>query len=261
MRALDVRWLRSDAEAAEFRLPWAPRIAAGPRADQVDARAAVALLDYTGGMAIYGGVGGLATATLELRIDVVRPPPAGVDVRVLARVGEVAHGSGLVHGHAVAEAQDAEPFLRMTGRYIVGSGPGLAPATTGYLADRQARQALFAGVVAAPHASFGDLLGVLPEADGWRLPYQPSLIGSVMLPAFHGGAIAGALMTVLEAAGRQAAPALGLASMTVQYLRPARAVDIRLAARTLQGGRRAAFVEAEAWQGDSLVASARALFG
>jgi acyl-coenzyme A thioesterase PaaI-like protein len=261
MRALDVRWRRSDAEGAEFLLPWAPRVAAAPMADEVDPRAAVALLDYTGGMAIYAGVGGLATATLELRIDVVGPAPVAVGVKVVTWMGEVQRGSGLVHGYAAADAPEGQPFLRMTARYIVGSGPGLAPASSGYMAERETRLAGFADVVAGPEPSFDEVLGVLPEAEAWRMPYKPSLIGSVMLPAFHGGAVAGALMTVLEATGREAAPTLGLASMTIQYLRPARAVDIRLTARLVQGGRRAAFVEAEAWQGEMLVASARALFG
>ncbi|NUZ06139.1 acyl-CoA thioesterase domain-containing protein [Piscinibacter koreensis] len=259
VRTLDARWLGDDASGINMQLPLAPAVRDAQAPDHIDLRAAIALLDYAGGAAVYAATASAATATIELRIDVLDAPAAGADAWVDAAVIAQGCGSALVHGAAASSPRGA-PFARLVGRYILGSGPGQAPADAAYAAARDAAVARFASAGAGDASSFDETLGAREVEGDWCLPFADRLVGSVTLPAFHGGAIAAALMTAARAAVPAATP-LELASLTVRYLHAARGVATSCRARVVKSGPRAAFVDVDAVQGDRTVAVLHALFG
>ena len=109
-------------------------------------------------------------------------------------------------------------------------------------------------LAASPYARF---LGLWIELAGERvtgvLPFAPHLIGNVVLPALHGGVVGAFLELTALAQLAHVAPdgvAPRTVDVTVDYLRPARAVDSFARAEVLRLGRRVANVRAVAWQGD-----------
>jgi acyl-coenzyme A thioesterase PaaI-like protein len=107
--------------------------------------------------------------------------------------------------------------------------------------------------LAAPSVRcFDELLGGNAAGPVFTLPPAPWLIGSIALPALHGGVVAAGLMTAAEALAGDAAShvaGLSLKSLTVQYLRAAHVEETRFAARVVKRGGRALYVGAEATQG------------
>jgi uncharacterized protein (TIGR00369 family) len=85
------------------------------------------------------------------------------------------------------------------------------------------------------------------------LPIRDQLVGNVMLPALHGGAVASfleiACLLQLAHETGTSAPARAI-DISVEYLRPARREDTFARARIRRLGRRVAVIHAEAWQGD-----------
>lgn len=85
------------------------------------------------------------------------------------------------------------------------------------------------------------------------MPFQEKLVGNVLLPALHGGAI-GALLETAAIAAAYEPESMRLFPKTVDinidYLRSARPRDLYAAARPLKIGRRVAAIAAEAWQDD-----------
>lgn len=85
------------------------------------------------------------------------------------------------------------------------------------------------------------------------LPIRDQLVGNVMLPALHGGAVASfleiaCLLQLAHETGTNA-PARAI-DISVEYLRPARREDTFARARIRRLGRRVATIHAEAWQRD-----------
>jgi acyl-coenzyme A thioesterase PaaI-like protein len=262
VRTLGAGWLGGSAAGIRMRLPWAPAVCAPAPGRAIDLRAVVALLDHAGGSAVYAAHPAAATATLELRIDVTGAPQPTADVTIAARVAALGAGSALVLGEAWCgeEPTPAGTFARLTARYIVGSGPGQAEASADYMAARDAAVARYASVCAPAANDFGELLGCRPAAAAWRLPFAPWLVGSVTLPALHGGVVAAGLM----AAAQEVVPAssrLSLAGLTVQFLRAAEAVETRFEAHLVKAGARALFIGATARQGGRDVATLQCLYG
>lgn len=85
------------------------------------------------------------------------------------------------------------------------------------------------------------------------LPARDNLVGNVLLPALHGGAVAAFLeiSCLLQLAYETGAtePARTI-DVSVEYLRPARPEATFARARIRRIGRRVATVHAEAWQRD-----------
>jgi len=83
------------------------------------------------------------------------------------------------------------------------------------------------------------------------LPFSPHLVGNVMLPALHGGVI-GAFMEMTALAQlslTQSSPRPPKTiDVTIDYLRPGRAVTSFARAEMRKVGRQVASVHVEAWQ-------------
>ena len=118
--------------------------------------------------------------------------------------------------------------------------------------DDAAIQGLDAFLQRVPYVRF---LGMRVELAGDEmtavLPFSQHLIGNPMIPALHGGVI-GAFMEMTALAQLSIAePAKRVPKtidITVEYLRPARAVETYGRAILRKVGRRVANVQVEAWQ-------------
>ena len=105
-----------------------------------------------------------------------------------------------------------------------------------------------------PYAQF---LGLTTELDEEGLvcvlPFKPEIIGNHNLPAIHGGVV-GAFLELTAFAGlmheSEAARVPKPINFNIDYLRSARAVDLRGRAEIFKHGRRIANVRVLAWQDD-----------
>jgi uncharacterized protein (TIGR00369 family) len=104
----------------------------------------------------------------------------------------------------------------------------------------------------APYIRF---LGMKAELAGDEmtaiLPFSQHLVGNVVIPALHGGVIGGfmemtALAQLTVAQGTMKAPKT--IDVTIEYLRPGRAMTTYARADVRKVGRRIANVHVEAWQ-------------
>ena len=115
-----------------------------------------------------------------------------------------------------------------------------------------------------PYVGF---LGMRAELAGDELtailPFSPHLVGNMMLPAIHGGALGALLeMTAICQLGvREPQRRLPRTiDVTIEYLRPGRALTTYARAEVVKLGRRIANVHVEAWQ-DSRASPVAALRG
>jgi uncharacterized protein (TIGR00369 family) len=108
-------------------------------------------------------------------------------------------------------------------------------------------------LLTAPYvARFGVRLENMGDELTGILPYDESLVGNPLIPALHGGAVGAFLEIVASASLIANQPLMRLPKpidVTMDYLRPARAVDVYARAQVARSGRRVANVRVEAWQG------------
>ena len=111
---------------------------------------------------------------------------------------------------------------------------------------------LSAALAAIPYAGF---LGV--EAAGEDsgadavMRFSRRLIGNPLLPALHGGSIAGFMeLTAMAVLASRAAPAKPI-DVSIAYLRSGKPVDVFARASVRKIGRRIAYVHVLAWQEDA----------
>lgn len=113
-------------------------------------------------------------------------------------------------------------------------------------------ETLAAFLARTPYVAF---LGMRAELAGDEmtavLPFAPHLIGNTLLPALHGGVL-GAFMEMtalaqLAVLNRTPRPAKTI-DVTIDYLRPGRAMDTFARAEVKKAGRRISSVHVEAWQ-------------
>lgn len=111
--------------------------------------------------------------------------------------------------------------------------------------------ALSDALAAVPYAGF---LGVeaapaTDEADT-VMRFSAPLIGNPLLPALHGGSIAGFMeLTAMAMLAARAAPAKPI-DVSIAYLRSGKPVDVFAKAEIRKIGRRIAYVHVLAWQED-----------
>ena len=85
------------------------------------------------------------------------------------------------------------------------------------------------------------------------LRYQRSNIGNPMIPAIHGGVVGAALehAAIVETLYTLESETLPrVINITISYMRPVLAKDMRMRAELVRSGRRVANVHAYAWQDD-----------
>ncbi len=105
-----------------------------------------------------------------------------------------------------------------------------------------------------PYAQF---LGLACTREGERLVvtmrYAPSLVGDASIPALHGGTLAGLLESTASFHALFVSEVAGMPktiTLTIDYLRSARAVDTHCEATVIRQGRRFVVIQVRAYQED-----------
>jgi acyl-coenzyme A thioesterase PaaI-like protein len=186
-----------------------------------------------------------AMMTLDLRLDWHGALPAATEVAFgttrAVREGALCFVEGVM-------TADGREVASGSARFLVGAMPG------GRTTDRPMDPL---GLQPSTAADFDALMALQADGDGWLLAPEPALVGARAVPAYHGGFVA----ATLDAASTRLAEGHRAVDFEIRYLRPARAnLPMRVAARPVRAGRMASVLEADARQGETLVATARALF-
>lgn len=283
-RALDIKLLETRKHEAWTKLPYDPRFIGDPETGVIHGGVMTTLLDNVCATAILAATGVLKPmATLDLRIDYMRPATPGKDV--------IAHGTCYKVGKLIAftrgtayHEESEEPIATATAAFMFVGGrgknaaqgtaertrapdfdvaeePESAPAALDQApngpetqalrrADNiEKLQALLDGI---PYARFLDL-SIEQRGDEitTTLPFARKLVGNPLLPALHGGVIGAflemtALMQLIADSTSVSLPKT--IDITIDYLRSGRPVDTFARAVVSRLGRRVANVRAEAWQ-------------
>jgi uncharacterized protein (TIGR00369 family) len=111
---------------------------------------------------------------------------------------------------------------------------------------------LDAFLAARPYARFLGMRAMVEgEAARVVLPFAPHLVGNPLIPALHGGVVGGFLELAALAHLAATAPDGHMprtVDITIDYLRPARAVATYADVEVIRRGRRVANVQVTAWQ-------------
>ena len=240
-------------------------------------------------------------ATLDLRMDYLRPPIAETDLVCRAECHRLSRSVAFVRGELTQPGQ-SEPvatvyatFMRATAatrrKDLPGQAQGQTSAAAGSTAapplkaepprptPAQAASSLMAPASIEPSQVFSsvpadvpetlavptgrspyvDFLNVhqQPQIDAgpvFRMPYKPELIGNPVLPALHGGILAGfgetAMVLHLLATNPQLAGIPRSVDFAIAYMRSAKPIDTFAQSTTVRQGNRVALVMVSLWQDD-----------
>jgi uncharacterized protein (TIGR00369 family) len=212
-------------------------------------------------------------ATLDLRMDYLRPAMAMRDLVCKAVCHRLSRSIGFVRGEIFQDGQ-AEPvatvnatFMRATAntrRKDMGHTPAAhlsAPASIEPSPMFVSQRADLPETPALPHgrSPYVDFLDIRqqPQVDAgpvFRLPFKHELIGNPVLPALHGGVLAGLGETAMILHLTNTNPAIqgvprGI-DFAIAYMRSAKPVDTFVQGTTVRQGNRVALVQVSIWQDD-----------
>lgn len=253
---------------------------------------ATVLADTACGLAVGAALDTLVPfATLDLRMDYLRPARAGIGLSCQAHCHRVSRNVAFVRGEIFQPGTD-EPVAMVSATFMLGtanqrrsSAPKAtdtaAVASPASAASTPSASALAAATTAAaisdacaapglvrtpaspagrsPYADFLALERCAPPEDPaaavFRMPFKPELIGNPVLPALHGGVVAGfaetaALLHVIYTSDLAPEEAPRGVDFSLDYLRPARPVDTWARCTTVRQGARVALVHVQVWQED-----------
>lgn len=222
-------------------------------------------------------------ATLDLRMDYLRPARAGLGLICVAHCHRLSRSVAFVRGDVFQPGVD-DAVAAVNATFMLGTAsqrrpdarepssgqgsegqsplasliltppvqaePWIAPTTT-------AEAALPAG--RSPYVDFLALQRVPSEdpalGDLFKMPFHPHLIGNPVLPALHGGVVAGfaesaAVLHLALRNGITTGPAPRGVDFAIDYLRSARPVDTWARCHTVRQGSRVALVQITVWQDD-----------
>lgn len=298
--------------AATMRMPWSPELVGDPRTSVIHGGAVSALLDTCGGAAVLSHPKNNApTATIDLRIDYMRSASPGQSVRARAEVYHATKSVAFVRAQAWDD--DKRPVASATGAFtftptgansrawyesLVQPGGASGMAVHAGASDTGSKR-MDAGAMPGERGPdafwtipYVDFMGITFDRHGDELTavmkFAEKLVGNPLIPALHGGAIAGFLEAVaaVELMSRSHSPATegsgqggntGDAEVnraghikkipktidfSIDFLRPGLAETSYARARINRFGSRFVSVRVEAWQGqrDRLFAEATGHF-
>ncbi|MEY4763885.1 MAG: hypothetical protein RI907_558 [Pseudomonadota bacterium] len=228
-------------------------------------------------------------ATLDLRMDYLRPPVANTDLLCRAVCHRMSRSVAFVRGEVFQPGQD-EPvatvnatFMRATpnrprqdmapkpadassaaaatptpaqAAATLQSPASIEPSPFAVSRPADVPEALALPVGRSPYVDFLDIR-LQAQADAgpvFRLPFKPELIGNPLLPALHGGVLAGlgesAVILHLAATNPQLQAPARSVDFSIAYMRSAKPVDTFVQGRTVRQGNRVALVQVHIWQDD-----------
>ncbi|HWU87590.1 MAG TPA: PaaI family thioesterase [Kofleriaceae bacterium] len=127
-RALGTEIVELAPGEAVLRLPYDEKLVGNPDSGVIHGGAITALLDGASGAAVFTALPGLVPiATLDLRIDYLRPAEVGRPVTARATCYKVTRNVAFTR--AVAFHEDpADPIAHSVGTFMVSTKPGAPPA-------------------------------------------------------------------------------------------------------------------------------------
>jgi uncharacterized protein (TIGR00369 family) len=258
---------------ATLRLPARPEWCGDQERNRIHTGVLCALADTACGFAVGTSVSELgAFATLDLRMDYLRSADAGQDLVCHAHCHRLSRSVGFVTGELRQPGcDDVIALVNATFmRTAVTSRSRPAGARRPLIPDPALHQVSSEALQAAAQATrpalpegrspYVDFLGVAlhPQTHAgpiFRLPFRDDLIGNPLLPALHGGVLAGFAETVmaLHLVATNPPMAKGIpkaVDFSIDYLRPARPMDTYAQGITIRLGHRVSLVQANLWQDD-----------
>ena len=222
--------------------------------------AMAALLDHGSGMALHlvheGATQG--TATVDLRIDVVRCPSPGESVAAHCSIDCVTGPFALVRGKVIEE-RTQELVATSIGTFMLDAnrrppfGQHDRPSPVKGGAQNAGDYLDFTGAVFGADFDTPD-----------RLPFRESFVGNTTLGVLHGGFVAGFLQTCMAskvgiAVGRVPSD-ISPVSFTTEYLLPVAPEELSVVANIKRRGRRVVFIEVIGHQGGRSVVAGSGIF-
>ena len=206
-------------------------------------------------------------ATLDLRMDYLRPAGPGNDVHCEAHCYRVTRSVAFVRAD-VWQADRDQPIATAQATFMLSTPAGTprpkadmaaaaVPPTPAPVASLSGWQTPSASDPVMPHSPipYVEYLGIR-TAPGhpvplFRMPYQAKLIGNPELPALHGGVIAGfaetaALLHLVQAL--QGAKLPKGVDFSIDYLRAGRPQETFAECELVRMGARVALVQVRCWQ-------------
>lgn len=229
-------------------------------------------------------------ATLDLRMDYLRPARAGLGLICVAHCHRLSRSVAFVRGELFQPGVD-DAVATVNATFMLGT----ANQRRTDMATARAAAQLPAGQVAMPAAAlpvprpvasgaqaepwaaptdpcepalpagvspYVDFLALrrLPSSDPrlgdlFQMPFHPHLIGNPVLPALHGGVVAGfaesaAVLHLAFSNGITSGPGPRGVDFAIDYLRSAKPVDTWARCTTVRQGSRVALVQVNVWQDD-----------
>lgn len=218
-------------------------------------------------------------ATLDLRMDYLRSADAGKNLICDAHCYRLSRSVAFVRGELRQPGNDEiiavanATFMRATAnsrrKDLDGSAPtpstnkpAVAPPPIHIVSMEAIAEAAKSSQPAIPEgrSPYVDFLGVMqhPQVNAgpiFRLPFKHDLIGNPMLPALHGGVLAGfaetAMIMHMVATNPQIEKAIPKAiDFSIDYLRSAKPIDTYAQGITVRQGNRVSLVQVNVWQDD-----------
>jgi len=117
------------AKRAELRVPYGPHLVGDPDTGVVHGGVITGMLDHTCGMAVSAALNEpMPIATLDLRIDYMKPAAPGADIFAEAECVKIGHDVAFVRGLA-HQGSRAEPIALCTGAFmLIRGGYSVSPA-------------------------------------------------------------------------------------------------------------------------------------
>jgi uncharacterized protein (TIGR00369 family) len=120
-RALDLQYISAKDGDARFMLPYAKHLVGDPRTGVLHGGAITTLIDSACGAAVLTKLGRMtAIATLDLRIDYLKPAPAGKDVTAHTVCYKLTSNVAFVRGVAYCDDED-DPIASAAGSFMVST--------------------------------------------------------------------------------------------------------------------------------------------
>ncbi|WP_426039608.1 PaaI family thioesterase [Brevundimonas sp. DC300-4] len=113
-----------NGDRVRLRTPWRPDLVGDPQTDVFAGGLVTAMLDHVGGLAVWTKLGRYEPiATLDLRIDYMRPARPRVDLLSEARCYRATRTIGFVRAWAF-EDDPADPVAAAQATYVISSDGG-----------------------------------------------------------------------------------------------------------------------------------------
>ncbi|MDR3512352.1 MAG: PaaI family thioesterase [Caulobacteraceae bacterium] len=132
-RALQFETVAMETATATLKAPYLPEMVGDPDTGVIAGGVVTALLDHASGQAVFAALGyPTGIATLDLRIDYMRPAEPGLDIFARAHCYKLTHSIGFVRAVAYDRTAD-DPVATAQAAFMLGTGeapmarPGQGP--------------------------------------------------------------------------------------------------------------------------------------